>query len=319
MNDWQPNTSLETLKCRAALLETARHFFQENHFLEVDTPCLSQSTTPDPNIESFSTQFNHSQYFLHTSPEFPMKRLLASGSGAIYQICKVFRQGEAGRNHNPEFTLIEWYQPGMDYRALMQQLDELIRLLLKDKLSLSETVSFTYQQAFETFAGFNPFSASVQQLQTVLSKNNIQLHQQTLTHDAYLDLIMSYIVQPNLPIAKPVFIYDYPATQAALANIRQGAVDVAERFELFINGLELANGYQELLDATEQLQRFENENKQRLAAGQQPVSVDMHLIEALRHGMPMVSGVALGFERLLMLATGKDNIQDVIAFTIDKA
>ncbi|VAW94613.1 Translation elongation factor P Lys34--(R)-beta-lysine ligase [hydrothermal vent metagenome] len=248
-----------------------------------------------------------------------MKRLLAAGSGAIYQMCKVFRQGEAGRNHNPEFTLIEWYQPGMHYRKLMEQLDELVRLLLKGKLILSDSVSYTYQQVFEKFTGINPHTVNSQQLQTVLSKNNIQLHEQTLTHDAYLDLIMSSLVQPALPKGKPVFIYDYPPAQAALANIRQGEINVAERFELFINSIELANGYQELLDASEQQQRFENENKQRLAAGQQTIPVDDHLISALQRGMPMVSGVALGFERVLMLATGKDSIRDVIAFTTDKA
>ncbi len=319
MINWQPNTTLDTLKCRAKLLNIARQFFQNNHFLEVDTPCLSQSTTPDPNIESFTTQFNNTRYFLHTSPEFPMKRLLASGSGAIYQICKVFRQGDAGRNHNPEFTLIEWYQPGMGYRELMEQVDQFVRLLLKDTLPLNETVALTYRQAFEQYAGFNPLATSREQLRTVISENNIQLHEQTLTHDAYLDLIMSVIVQPNLPKDKPVFIYDYPATQAALANIRQGEDNVAERFELFINGIELANGYQELLDATEQQQRFENENKQRLAAGQQTIPIDAHLIEALQQGMLMVSGVALGLERVLMLAMGIDSIRDVIAFTTDKA
>ncbi len=319
MSNWNPNTTIETLKCRAKLLNIARQFFQDNHFLEVDTPCLSQSTTPDPNIESFTSQYNQQQYYLHTSPEFPMKRLLASGSGAIYQICKVFRQGEAGCNHNPEFTLIEWYQPGIYYRDLMEQLDDFIRLLLKGNLQLNETVLLTYQQAFEQYAGFNPLMVSSEQLHAVILENNIQLHEQTLTHNAYLDLIMSYIVQPALPKNKPVFIYDYPVTQAALANVRRGDVDIAERFELFINGLELANGYQELLDATEQQQRFENENRQRLVAGQQTIPVDDYLISALQQGMPMVSGVALGFERVLMLATGKDSIRDVIAFTMDKA
>ena len=248
-----------------------------------------------------------------------MKRLLASGSGAIYQICKVFRQGEAGQYHNPEFTLIEWYQPGMHYRELMEQLDELVRLLLKDTLTLTKSILLTYQQAFEKFAGINPHTANRQQLQMVISKNNIQLHKESLTHDACLDLIMSYLVQPALPKGRPVFIYDYPATQAALATIRKGKVDVAERFELFINRVELANGYQELLNANEQQARFENENKQRLAAGQQITPVDEHLIEALQQGMPMTSGVALGFDRLLMLATGKNTLQDVIAFSIDKA
>lgn len=319
MNNWQPNTSLEILKCRAKLLNIARQFFQGKHFLEVDTPCLSQSTTPDPNIESFTTLHNQQQYYLHTSPEFPMKRLLASGSGAIYQICKVFRQGEAGRNHNPEFTMIEWYQPDMHYRDLMEQLDGFVRLLLKDNLILNETVLLTYAEAFKQYAGLNPFTASSMQLQNIIAENNIQLHQQTLTHDAYLDLIMSLIVQPKLPQNKPVFIYDYPETQAALANIRKAKTNVAERFEIFINGVELANGYQELLDANEQQQRFETENRAREQAGLPSIPIDVNLISALEAGMPMVSGVALGFDRLLMLATGSKSINEVIAFSFDKA
>lgn len=321
MNSWQPNVTIETLKLRAALLNTARNFFQLYDFIEVDTPSLSQSTTPDPNIESFTTQFNNSQYFLHTSPEFPMKRLLAAGSGAIYQICKVFRQGEAGRNHNPEFTMIEWYQPGMDYHALMLQVDTLVRRLLKDKLELKETLSFTYREVFENIVSVNPHLASEEELYAVIKANDIQLYDADikLTKDALLDLIISYVIQPNLPKDAPVFIYDYPASQAALANIRKDKVNIAERFELYINGVELANGYQELLDANEQQQRFERDNRLREQTGLPTIPIDSHLISALESGLPMVSGVALGLDRVLMLATGAESIGDVIAFTIDKA
>jgi len=319
VDDWKPNTSLEILKCRAELLNTARDFFRKKNILEVDTPTLSQSTTPDPNIESFTSQYNNQQYFLHTSPEFPMKRLLAAGLGAIYQICKVFRQGEAGQNHNPEFTMAEWYQPEMHYRDLMHQVDDFVRGLLKDKIQLNDSITLTYKQAFEQFVELNPFTASIEQLVNVVEKNNIQLHtSEVLTKDVYLDLIMSCVIQPKLPKNKPVFVYDYPATQAALANIRK-VDDVAERFELFINGLELANGYQELLDAAEQQQRFENENKLRLNAEQLIIPIDNNLISALHQGMPMVSGVAIGLDRVLMLAAGENSIQSVIAFTIDKA
>lgn len=321
MNSWQPNVNIEILKLRAALLNTARHFFQTHNFIEVDTPSLSQSTTPDPNIESFSTQFNNTRYYLHTSPEFPMKRLLAEGSGAIYQICKVFRQGEAGRNHNPEFTMIEWYQPEMHYRDLMLQVDTLVRCLLQDKLELTETISFSYKKVFEKFVSINPLLANVEDLLTVIDTNNIQLYDLSikLSKDALLDLILTHVIQPRLPKSAPVFIYDYPASQAALANIRKGKIDIAERFELYVNGIELANGYQELLNAGEQQQRFEKENRAREQTGLKMIPIDAHLIQALEKGIPMVSGVALGLDRVLMLAAGVDSISEVIAFTIDKA
>ncbi len=321
MNHWKPNTTPEILKLRAGLLNRARQFFQENNFLEVDTPVLSQSTTPDPNIESFSTQFNNTQYFLHTSPEFPMKRLLAAGSGAIYQVCKVFRQGELGRNHNPEFTMIEWYQPGLDYHALMKQVDALVRTLLQDKITLQETVFYSYQQVFKKYLNIDPFNSSIDELQAVIKQQAIQFNNEAqLSKDALLDLLISYVIQPVLPKDSPVFIYDYPASQAALANIRdEQGEKIAERFELFINGIELANGYQELLDAKEQQLRFENENKTRLEAGQQTIPVDKNLIAALQAGMPEVSGVALGFDRLMMLATGAGSINEVISFSTDKA
>jgi len=321
VSNWKPNTTLETLKLRAELLNSARNFFQSLDFIEVDTPSLSQSTTPDPNIESFSTQFNNTRYYLQTSPEFPMKRLLASGAGAIYQICKVFRQGEAGRNHNPEFTMIEWYQPDMEYQQLMRQVDTLVRCLLKDKLALNETVFFSYREVFENIVGINPLHTTEAELQSVVEANNIQLYNTDtkLSKDALLDLIITHVIQARLPKNAPVFIYDYPASQAALANIKKNDVDIAERFELYINGIELANGYQELRNANEQQQRFEKENSLRELAELQTVPLDTNLIAALESGLPMVSGVAVGFDRVLMLAAGADSLREVIAFTIDNA
>jgi len=322
INNWQPNISLEILKARADLLRLVRVFFQKINCLEVETPTLSGSTTPDPNIESFSTRQHQQTYYLHTSPEFPMKRLLAAGSGAIYQICKVFRQGEAGRYHNPEFTMLEWYQPGLNYHALMQQVDELIACLLNDVCSLENTIYISYKDAFEKYVQVNPFATTNNELLAALRKHRIELYnnEPSLDKDALLDLIISQLIQTQLPANTPVFIYDYPASQAALAKIRQqDSYQVAERFELFINGVELANGYQELLDASEQQQRFEAENKKRAAAGLMTIPIDQRLIAALAAGIPMVSGVAMGFDRLLMLAMQKESINEVIAFTIDKA
>jgi len=321
VSKWHPNATLEIINLRAELLNKARQFFQSNNYLEVETPFLSRSTTPDPNIESFITEFNQVQYYLHTSPEFPMKRLLASGSGAIYQICKVFRQGELGKNHNPEFTMIEWYQPQLDYHGLMQQLDKLVRVLLQDKIALKETVLYSYRQVFKDYLALDPFVDEKEQLLAIIQQNNIQLYGNgaDLTKDALLDLLMTHLIQPRLPEACPVFIYDYPASQAALANIRKDNVAVAERFELFINSMELANGYQELLDADEQQRRFESENKIRSQSGQQQIPIDKNLIAALNAGMPMTAGVALGFDRLIMLAAGVDSISDILAFDIDGA
>jgi len=322
INNWQPNISLQVLKARAELLSLARVFFQKINCLEVETPTLSGSTTSDPNIESFSTRQHQQTYYLHTSPEFPMKRLLAAGSGAIYQICKVFRQGEAGRYHNPEFTMIEWYQPGLNYHALMQQVDEFVAYLLNDVFSLKNTIHISYKDAFEKYVQVNPFVATNNELLEVLKKHKIEFYnnEQSLDKDALLDLIISQLIQTQLPANTPVFIFDYPASQAALAKIRQqDSYQVAERFELFINGVELANGYQELLDASEQQQRFEAENKKRTTAGLKTIPIDQHLIAALASGIPMVSGVAMGFDRLLMLAMQKESINEVIAFTIDKA
>ena len=318
---WQSNTNKEILKCRATLLRSIREFFYQNNTLEVDTPTLSMSTTPDPNIDSFITSYHSKQYYLHTSPEFPMKRLLASGSGAIYQICKVFRHGEAGNHHNPEFTMLEWYQPDMTYHALMKQLDELLRILLKERLTLNDTLNISYQNLFDKYLKINPHVCSKQELLNLIQQHKINLNDASnnFTRDALLDVLVTHIIQPSLPKNTPIFVFDYPKTQAALAEIREGEECVAERFELYLNGLELANGYQELLDADEMQSRFEKENQQREAENIPTIPLDNHLIAAQRAGMPMVSGVAVGIDRLLMLVTGAESIQEVIAFSFDKA
>ena len=322
MADWQPSASLATLRTRARLLRRIRAFFQAREVLEVETPLLSSAAVTDPHIESYAIkdpQHGKPRY-LHTSPEFAMKRLLAAGSGSIYQLCKVFRQGEVGQRHNPEFTLLEWYRPGFDHQRLMAEVDNLLRELLDGYLSLGETLRLTYRDAFVQYAGLNPHTSTIEQLQAKVQQRGIDVSGLNDTEkDPWLDLLMTHVVEPALPRDCPVFICDYPASQAALARIRQDDPPVAERFELYIYGMELANGFHELTDAQEQRQRFEADNRARQAAGLDPMPIDAQFLAALEVGLPACAGVALGFDRLVMLATGAKSISEVLAFDADRA
>lgn len=310
------------LKTRARLLQRIRAFFQAREVLEVETPILSSAAVTDPHIESYAIrdpQHGKPRY-LHTSPEFAMKRLLAAGSGSIYQLCKVFRQGELGRRHNPEFTLLEWYRPGFDHQQLMAEVESLLRELLEGYLTLGETRYLTYRDAFLQYAGLDPHTASVNQLQAKVKEQGIDVTGLTDTDkDPWLDVLMTHVVEPALPRDCPVFIVDYPASQAALARIRQDNPPVAERFELYIYGMELANGFHELTDAKEQRQRFEADNRARQAVGLDPMPMDEHLLAALETGLPDCAGVALGFDRLVMLAAGTRSISEVLTFDAERA
>ena len=313
-SNWQPSASLEILKQRARMLQKLRAFFSVRDVLEVETPMLSQAGTTDPNIESFQTTDPDLKWqgYLHTSPEFPMKRLLAAGSGSIFQVCKVFRRGEQGKQHNPEFTMLEWYRVGFDHHQLMQEVDELVRDLLSGSVELGETQSFTYRQIFDQQLNLNPHTASVEQLKTAAAEHNcpevIGIEDKK---DAWLDILMTHVIEPAMPKDCLVFIYDFPVSQASLSRING---DVAERFELYINGMELANGFHELTDANEQRQRFENDNKQRLRDAKQAVTMDDNLLVAIDGGLPDCAGVALGLDRLLMLMTGEKRLEKVVNF-----
>ncbi len=293
------------LKQRAHLLGEIRAFFQEKNVLEVETPVLGQSGVCDPHLQNLVTQINTSRYFLQTSPEYHMKRLLASGSGSIYQICKAFRDDEQGRYHNPEFTMVEWYRTGFNYLQLMDEVEQLIAGLI----GIEGFHRLTYQDAFQKTVGIDPFSAT----EVELEKKAGQVSGQTSRNDL-LDLILAEKVLPALKGA--VFIYDYPADQAAMAKIRG---DVAERFELIINGIELANGYSELIDPVEQKKRFNDENKQREAMGMEPMPIDQQFLKAMTEGIPDCAGVALGFDRLVMLACNKNTLADVMPFPVEIA
>lgn len=317
--DWRPSASLENLKIRARILSEMRAFFAAREVLEVETPILSRAALSDPAIESFSTHGR--DYHLHTSPEFPMKRLLASGCGAIYQICKVFRQEESGRRHNPEFTLLEWYRPGWNHHQLMVEVESLLLTLLAPYRELSSSETVTYQHAFLQHAGVDPFVATTDELKLCSDRLGISTSWDVgdVTRDGWLDLILSHAIEPHLGRGRLTFLCDYPPSQAALAIVRPGNPDVAERFELYLDGVELANGFHELVDALEQRRRFEEDIAQRRELGLTQNPLDEAFLAALSSGMPPSAGVALGVDRLVMLACGVDSIEKVISFDFAKA
>lgn len=328
MTDWRPSASLDILKLRARMLAEIRVFFSERGLLEVETPCLSAAATPDPALASLATRYTGPLYprgqvlYLHTSPEFPMKRLLAAGSGSIYQVCKVFRDGESGRLHNPEFTLVEWYRVGFNHLALMDEVEALARKVLANHVALLDTQRLSYREAFERYAGLNPHSARAADFAQAARNHGIEPPVSLDPHgeeDAWRDLLLTHIIEPQLGQGRLGFLYDYPASQASLACVRAGSPPVAERFELYLNGVELANGFHELVDSEEQRTRFQRQLQTRATTGQAAVPLDEKLLEALKQGLPACAGVALGFDRLVMLAAGLKSVQETLAFSIDRA
>ncbi len=320
MTDWRPAASGAVLQQRAVLLARMRDYFAREHVLEVDTPALSHAAVTSPQLASFRLDCGGSgagrteHCWLHTSPEFPMKRLLAAGSGSIYQLCKVFRAGEAGRLHNPEFTLLEWYRTGFDHLDLMDDVERLLRDVLAGIRTVEPVSHWTWRDLYLEFAGIDPFAVTVPDLQRLLGQHGFEtVGMQQADLQAWLDLVMTHLVEPRLGRGL-VFVRDYPASQAALARIRPGNPALASRFEAYLDGIELANGFHELSDAAEQRKRFETENRQRVQAGLPAMPVDEYLLAALDSGLPDCAGVALGVDRLLMLAAGADSIGEVLAF-----
>ncbi len=296
------------LRRRAQLLQQTRHFFARREVLEVETPCLLRSCATDVHLSSFGLAGG--AHFLQTSPEFAMKRLLAAGSGAIYQLCKCFRSGESSRRHNPEFTMLEWYRPGFSLEALMQEVAELVAALLP----VSRFSYQSYGDVFEEHVGLNPHRASTAELEQY-ARRELDVQAMAMSRCDWLDLLMSHRVEPNLPGA--VFVHDFPWQQASLSRIQintQGQ-RVARRFELFVDGLELANGYDELCDADELEQRAQQDNSDREQHGLPATPLDRKLLAAHQCGLPACAGVALGFDRVLMLATGSESIDRVLAFS----
>ncbi|KXO80503.1 elongation factor P--(R)-beta-lysine ligase [Acinetobacter venetianus] len=323
MNRYQPTCSIDALKARAEMYQKIRQFFAERGVWEVETPILSQAGVTDVHLASVQVQRHiygklNTQY-LQTSPEFPMKRLLASGSGAIYQICKVFRDDEHGRKHNSEFTMLEWYRPALDLKGLMHETADLLELCLSHRFGEVRPYLLSYKHAFQDRLEINPLQASLEQLKSVANRVGLNLD---LGDDrlAYMDLLFSHFVEPSLGFDGPVFLTDFPPEMASLAKVKQDEDGelVAARFEVYIEGLELANAYDELLDADVLAARFEADNTERLKQGLPTIPTDHNLLAALPN-MPECSGIALGIDRLLMVSMNKMKIDQVIAFPAEIA
>lgn len=317
---WQPAAPLDNLRQRATLLARVRQFFAERDVLEVETPLLCQSTGTDIHLDSMAVALQPDETrFLQTSPEFAMKRLLAAGSGPIYQLCKAFRRDECGSRHNPEFSMLEWYRPGFDEQDLMQEVEALLRLCLPaHALPEQDFRRVSYRQLFQQYLSVDPFLETDIEL-VALARHRTDSPDLVLNRDDALNLLMAAVIEPQL--MQPVFVTGFPASQAALAQISSDTdgAQLARRFELFVNGMEIANGYLELTDAQEQSRRFDADNELRRQAGLPVYPPDKRLLAALDAGLPDCAGVALGFDRLVMLALDVRRIDQVISFTAGNA
>lgn len=316
---WRPSASLKNLKLRAQTLARVRAFFSERDIMEVETPILSGAASTDPFLESFISDYDGPggprRCYLQTSPEFFMKRLLAAGSGAIYQIGKAFRNGEMGGQHNPEFTMLEWYRPGFTHHDLMDEVEALVRMVLP----LPEAKRYSYQALFLEFLNIDPHRASAESLRNYAQSQKINVsHAGDINKDTWLSLLLTHLIEPKLGTERPVFVYDFPASQAMLARVSGHRPALAQRFELYIGGMELANGFYELQDDVEQRCRFERDIADRASMGLATVPMDLCLVEALQSGLPDCSGVALGVDRLLMLVTNANDLSEVVSFSFDK-
>ncbi|HXW75243.1 MAG TPA: EF-P lysine aminoacylase EpmA [Steroidobacteraceae bacterium] len=335
--DWRPAISHERLGARAALLARAREFFAARTVLEVDTPLMVNAAVSDVHIEAACVELAAQpaaagdaavsrRLFLHTSPEYAMKRLLAAGSGDIYQICHVVRGMENGRLHNPEFTLIEWYRLGFSLEALMDEVEALVRALLGDAATTRATERLTYCEAFRRETGLDPLSATTADLERVArplaysgAAGAPGAAAAGVDRDEWLELLMGAVVGPRLGRGALTFVHRYPASQAALARLDPVDPRVALRFELYCEGIELANGFHELTAASEQRARFARDNEERTRRALPRVEADERLLAALAAGLPQCAGVALGFDRIVMLASGASHIEQVLPFPTARA
>ncbi|MGO4220492.1 EF-P lysine aminoacylase EpmA [Lysobacter sp. TAF61] len=320
---WRPSASFETLRLRARLNALIRHFFAERDVVEVETPVMSVAGNTDPNIASFQLQFSGRTdgaprtRWLRTSPEYPLKRLLAAGFGDCYELGRVFRDGEAGGRHNPEFTMLEWYRLGWDHQRLIDETAQLVQAALALVGRSATLTRVGYHDLYRRQLGIDPQTAEVEQLQAALG---VVIDPAGLTRDDWLDLLMTHRLQPAFARDQLLAVHDYPASQCALARLgTRDGVPVAERFELYLGPLELANGYHELADASEQGQRFDRDLALRGVRGDALPPRDENLLEALAAGFPHCAGVALGVDRLLMALLGSDRIADVMAFDFARA
>ncbi len=318
---WQPTATLERIRLRAELLNSVRKFFADRGVLEVETPLLSASTALDPHLCSFAVNTGSGTRYLQTSPEFAMKRLLAWGVGSIYQVCKAFRADESGTWHNPEFTMLEWYRIGFDLDRLMDEVEELVDGILHQ----GSFQRISYRNLFERWYGLNPHGLELPQLELLalqevsLSASGLDFKSADLQRAFLLDLLISHGLETRLD--GPIFVYDFPVQQAALSRISKNSAGdwVARRFELYLSGVELANGYQELRDGAELVRRMQVDNQHRQLEGLPEMPLAAELVNAMSHGIPDCCGVALGFDRLLMLQAGATSLEQVVSFPFDTA
>ena len=331
--DYLPTANLATLQLRARLLATVRQFFDVRGYFEVDTPLLSQDRVVDPHLEPFVCREPGTALYLQTSPEFAMKRLLAAGAHAIYQMGHVFRAGELGQRHNPEFTMVEWYRTGDTHVEQMQVVEDLVVEVFRAAATQIASApgamhhpqapfqKTTYRDAFLRGTGQDVMRLSATQLAELARERGISIPAslEASDRDGWLNLLLAELVEPKLGCERPEFLCDYPASQAALAVIRPGDPPVAERFELYIAGVELCNGYHELTDAAELRRRIETESERRMAEGLLALPVSNRLLAAMDAGLPPCAGVALGFDRLMMLVAGAKSVAEVIPFSFERA
>jgi lysyl-tRNA synthetase class 2 len=312
------------LKARAETLSAIRRFFRDAGVMEVETAACSTSAASDPALHSLTSHYSGPgapdgrALYLHTSPEFAMKRLLAAGCGPIYQICKVFRDTESGRFHNPEFTLLEWYRPEYHLFQLMDEVEALVQSLLPNHRRVER---ISYRDLFRRHLGLDPHRASLETLGQVAVDRGLlgSGPRVLLERDGWLELLLTHCIEPQLTDSGLCFVYDYPASQASLARIRPGKPPLAERFELYLDGVELANGFHELTDAVEQRRRFEQDLQRRRTEGLSLPPMDERFLAALQAGLPDCSGVALGVDRLLMRISEASHINEVLAFPLERA
>jgi lysyl-tRNA synthetase class 2 len=343
--DFLPTATIEVLRQRAALLAEVRAYFASRGYIEVETPLLSHDMVVDAHLEPFTTRVgvagaqSRDELFLQTSPEFGMKRLLAAGASAIYQITRAFRNGEVGRYHNPEFTMIEWYRTGDTHIEQMSVAEELVASVFRRAAAMLDERAdegwhralraaaqppyerLSYDEAFERYAGTKVLSLAAPRLVELARGRGIAAPESLDPgdRDGWLNLLLAELVEPHLGSDLPTFLYDYPASQAALAQVRHETPPVAERFELYVRGIELCNGYHELTDADELRERMRVQAGLRAANGAQALPLDNRLLSAMDAGLPSCAGVALGFDRLTMLALGASSLADVMAFPFDRA
>jgi len=328
--NWQSTLSWQNAQKRAKLLQQVRQFFAERNVIEVETPALSQGTVTDVHLDALTCRYNflkdnskdHSaDFYLQTSPEFHMKRLLASGYGCIFQIAKAYRHEEAGRNHNPEFTLLEWYRIGFDHFDLMEEVADLLKIVL----ACAEPIKITYQALFLQKVKLDPLTATRTELLALIKQHQmlsdwlVSDSESDADNDILLQFIFSEIIEPSIGLDAPYFVYSFPKSQASLAQLSSKDARVADRFECYYQGIELVNGFNELIDSKVQIQRFQEDNETRTVKGLSTKPIDEHFIRALSHGLPQCSGVALGIDRLVMLALKIEHIAEAISFPIDRA